>query len=55
MKPYGREKKLQGSGAWKIDVHPKKGYMNWWEDMIKLLSRSRMKQIYKNEIKEELK
>lgn len=55
MKPYGLEKKLQGKGAWKVDAHPKKGYMNWWEDIIKLLSRSRMKQIVKNEINKDLK
>ncbi len=54
MKPYGREKKLQGTGVWKQDVHPKKGYMNWWEDMCKFLSRGRMKQIWKKEIEDEL-
>ena len=54
MKPYGREKKLQGTGAWKRDVHPKKGYVNWWENMCDFFSRSRMKQIWKKEINQEL-
>lgn len=54
MKPYGREKKLQGSGAWKKDVHPKKGYINWWEGMSDFLSRSRMKQNWKKDVNREL-
>jgi hypothetical protein len=54
MKPYGREKKLQGTGAWKRDVHPKKGYINWWEDMCSFLSRGRIKQNWKKEVKSEI-
>ena len=54
MKPYGREKKLQGTGAWKRDVHPKKGYMNWWEDMCDFFSRGRIKQEWKKEVNREL-
>lgn len=54
MKPYGREKKLQGSGPWKKDCHPKSGYINWWEDMCDFLSRGRIKQIVKKEIDKEL-
>lgn len=53
MKPYGREKKLRGSGKWKVDVHPQKGYVNWWENMCDFLTRGRMKQILNKEIKEE--
>lgn len=53
MKPYGREKKVQGAG-WKKDVHPKKGYMNWWEDICDLFSRSRMKQNWKKDAEYEI-
>jgi len=53
MKPYGREKKIQGTGKWKTDVHPKRGYINWWENMCKFLTRSSMKQNWKREIKKE--
>lgn len=45
MKPYGREKKVRL--PYKTDCHPKKGFINWWEDMAKLLTRSRMKQLWK--------
>jgi hypothetical protein len=55
MKPYGREKKLKGTGRWKEDVHPKKGYINWWETMCDFLSRGRMKQLWKKEVGDELK
>ncbi|HPC09598.1 MAG TPA: hypothetical protein PLN85_00790 [archaeon] len=48
------EKKLQDSGGWKRNVNPQKGYINWWENICKFYSRSRMKQIWKNEIKNEL-
>ena len=54
MKPYGRDKKIKGTGKWKQDVHPPKGYINWWENMCNFLSRSRMKQVWKKEIKEEI-
>jgi hypothetical protein len=54
MRPYGREKKLQGTGVWKRDVHPPKGYVNWWENMCNFLSRSRMKQNWKKDVKCEL-
>lgn len=49
MKPYGREKNLKGGKPWKTDVHPGKGYVNWWENMCKYLTRSRMKQLWKRE------
>jgi hypothetical protein len=55
MKPYGREKKLKGSDSWKKDYHPKKGYVNWWENICELLTRSRMKQIWKKSVNDELK
>ena len=54
MKPYGREKNLKGFGPSKIDVHPKKGWINWWEDRINFLRRGRMKQIVKKEIEEQI-
>jgi hypothetical protein len=55
MKPYGREKKVIGSGAWKRDYHVKKdGLINWWEDICDTLDRSRMKQIWKKEAKKEI-
>ncbi len=54
MKPYGREKKLQGTGAWKSNIHPKKGFSNWWENMCSYLTRSKMKQNIKKDIENEL-
>ena len=44
MKPYLRVKNIKGSGVWKKDVHPKKGYINWWEDLNNFISRRKMKQ-----------
>jgi len=49
MKPYGREKKIKGCGKWKIDMHPKKGFMNWWESMSTILPRTTMKIIWKKD------
>ena len=54
MKPYGREKKIKGGKAWKTDVHPKKGFVNWWENMCDFLTRSRMKQNLKKEIEDSI-
>lgn len=53
MKPFGREGKIKGSGSWKRDyhIHDKnhRKVLNWWEgEMEHFLSRSRMKQIWKN-------
>ena len=53
MKPYGRDKKVKGLN-WKKDVHPPKGYINWWEDICDNLSRPTIKQNWKKEIKEEM-
>jgi len=53
MKPYGREKKIKGGKPWKIDNHPRKGMINWWESMCDYLTRSRMKQMWKQEIKQQ--
>jgi len=55
MKPYGREKNLKGSGAWKTDAHPKKGWMNWWENTVQLLTRTAIKNRVKKEIENDLK
>lgn len=46
MKPYLRNKNIKGLG-WKRDVHPPKGYMNWWEGLNNFVSRRKMKQRYK--------
>lgn len=54
MKPYGREKKVKGGKPWKKDVHPPKGYVNWWEKMCDFLTRGRMKQISKKNIERDL-
>ena len=51
MKPYGREKKVRFPH--KTDCHPKKGFINWWEDIARFLSRSRMKQINKKELEDD--
>jgi hypothetical protein len=53
MKPYGREKKrLHFPG--KVDYHPGKGYVNWWErECSNIIPRSTMKQKLNKEIKEE--
>jgi hypothetical protein len=56
MKPYGREKKLVGSGPWKKDYHPKPKHtvQNWWENIVSLLPRSTMKANVKKEIEREI-
>jgi hypothetical protein len=54
MKPYGREKKIKGGKPWKIDHHPKKGFVNWWENMCDFLTRSKMKQNWKKSVNDEL-
>ena len=54
MKPFGREKKIKGSGIWKKDYHihhKNKKVKNWWEDICDYLSRSMMKQNWKKDIK----
>lgn len=61
MKPYGREKKIKGGtgyriGNWKVDHHLHRGFhkiANWWEDMDTVLTRSRMKQIFKYQLANE--
>ena len=54
MKPYGRFKKVKGGKPWKVDVHPKKGFVNWWENMCDFLTRSTMKQNWKKEVGKDL-
>jgi len=57
MKPFGREKKIKGSGAWKKDYHihyKNKKVKNWWENICNYLSRSMMKQNWEKDIKHEL-
>ena len=51
MKPYGREKKIRFPH--KTDCHPPKGFINWWEDLTRNLTRSRLKQIIKKELRNE--
>lgn len=53
MKPYGRERNIKGSGAWKKDHHPGKGWINWWETMADLLPRTTIKKNWKREVEEE--
>ena len=49
MKPEGR--KVVTFPA-KKDVHPKKGWINWWENITDLISRHTRKQKLKKEIEE---
>lgn len=51
MKPEGR--KMVKFPA-KRDVHPKKGWVNWWEDICRLIPRSTRKQKLKKEIENEM-
>ncbi len=46
MKPYLREKHYHN----KRDCHPRKGFVNWWEDFNNFISRKKKKQETKNEI-----
>ena len=53
MKPEGRIKTVQFPG--KTDGHFKKEKCrNWWEGITQILTRSRLKQIYKKEIDEQI-
>ncbi len=54
MKPFGRIKTVKGL-PFKKDVHPQKGYINWWEDMCSYLSRGAMKLLIQKEIDEGIK
>ena len=58
MKPYGREKKVEGSGGWKKDYHlhdrNHRKIESWWEGICDYVSRARMKQDIKKEIKKEI-
>jgi hypothetical protein len=57
MKPYGREKKITQNPSWKKDYHlHRKGRKieSWWEGIADFISRSRIKQIVRKEIDEEL-
>lgn len=51
MQPEGRKKVRFQS---KKDVHPPKGFINWWEDMTCLIDRKTRKQKLKKEIDNEL-
>ena len=53
MRPYGRTKKIKGMG-WKKDVHPPKGYINWWEDICDFLTRGAIKHQVKKEIDKDI-
>ena len=53
MKPNGRIHTVKFPG--KIDCHPKKGYVNWWEDeCCNIVKRGALKQIWKKEVELEL-
>ena len=48
MRPYGREKNIKGGKPWKTDVHPGKGFVNWWENAFNnIVSRSSLKNMWK--------
>ena len=51
MRPEGR--KMVKFPA-KRDVHPKKGWVNWWETIAKCISRNTRKIKLKNEMENEL-
>jgi len=53
MKPFGREK-LTKHFLGKVDSHPKKDYINWWEDRIQYKKRGSMNHILKKRIKKEI-
>ena len=50
MKPYGRKGSVNFPG--KRDCHPRKGYINWWEDICDYVSRRFMKQKMSKDIDE---
>lgn len=62
MKPYGREKKINGSSHvfgshWKKDCHLHKNgrkVESWWEGIADFFCRARMKQIFKENVEKEL-
>jgi hypothetical protein len=54
MRPYGLMKNFKGGGKYKIDCHPPRGYCNWWEFISEPFCRSRIKQIVRKEIENEL-
>lgn len=50
MKTYGRNKSIKGL-IWKRDYHIReKGYVNWWETLNTIESRSTIKQSIKKDI-----
>ena len=53
MKPWQLGKKVSHFPG-KRDVHPKKGWHNWWEDLGEWLSRRNIKQRLMKELKERL-
>jgi len=58
MKPYLRERKIKGAGIWKKDnhPHPKKKYVNWWENEFNnFISRTTMKFKVNKEIKKDIR
>lgn len=52
MKPYGRGKTVHF--PCKTDCHPKRGWINWWEDIADYFCRTTMKRAWKKELEEEL-
>ena len=51
MKPEGRKKVKFPA---KRDNHPKKGWINWWENIADLISRNTRKQKIRKEIEDEI-
>lgn len=52
MKPYGLGNKVRFPH--KMDCHPPKGWINWWEDIRSFVSRRTMKQKIEKEIESEM-
>jgi hypothetical protein len=51
MKPYDLSDKIRFPG--KKDYHPKKGFINWWENFANYKSRRKIKQEIQKEIENE--
>jgi hypothetical protein len=50
MKPYGKSNPCHN----KIDFHPGKGYINWWEKELSSISKKRVRRLARIEIEKEI-
>jgi hypothetical protein len=58
MRPFGEDKKIKGSGKWKVDYRIRtnnRKIPNWWEGLSGFVSRRKMKQDLNREIKSNIK